>query len=65
MTLPGETVATGADHPDTALRVLESAAGFYIGYLDANGAPYSRESGYYATKEGATADLNNGLVFRP
>lgn len=42
----GETVLSGAEHPGTRLQVLESPAGFYIGYLHKNGEPYSRESSY-------------------
>jgi hypothetical protein len=38
------------------LTVCESAAGFYIGrWCDCG--PYSRESGYYPTREAAGADL--------
>ena len=38
------------------LTVCESAAGFYIGrWCDCG--PYSRESGYYPTREAAQADL--------
>lgn len=44
--IPGETVASGAPHPGTDLRVLQSPAGFYLGYLDRDGLPYSRETRY-------------------
>jgi hypothetical protein len=44
--IKGETVLTGAPHPGTDLEVLESGAGFYLGYRDTDGAPYSRESLY-------------------
>ena len=44
------------------LQVMQSAAGFYIGrsYWDTEfgfEGPYSRESGYYANKADAEADL--------
>ena len=68
MTLPGETVGTGADHPGTPLQVCWSAAGYYIGYLDHDGSPYSRESvNYWPTAVGAatTHDWSQGLIQRP
>ena len=46
MTLPRETVLTGAAHPGTELQVLESAGGYYLGFLDRDGTPYSRETDY-------------------
>jgi hypothetical protein len=46
MTLPNETVLTGAEHPGTELQILESAGGHYLGFLDREGAPYSRETDY-------------------
>ena len=60
----GETVASGAKHPGTKLSVLQSAAGFYIGYLSEDGCPYSRESGYFATAEEAEESLSNGSFTR-
>ena len=62
--LEGETVLSGAGHPDTELLVLQSAAGFYIGYLSEDGFPYSRESGYFATAEEAKESLSNGSFIR-
>lgn len=57
MTLPGETVTTGAPKPEgEELQVLYSPAGFYLGYLE-NGMPYSRETGYYDTAEEAESIL--------
>ncbi len=60
MTLPAETIARGAaprcedcgqmPHVD----VYRSGAGFYIGTYCRCG-PYSRESGYYPTREQAQA----------
>ena len=46
MTLLRETVLTGAAHPGTELQILESAGGHYLGVLDREGAPYSRETDY-------------------
>jgi hypothetical protein len=43
--------------------VYRSAAGFYVGtYCDCG--PYTRESGYYLTRELAQADLNTGAYGR-
>ncbi len=36
-----ETVHGGATHPGTKLKVMRSAAGFYLGYTDVGGMPYS------------------------
>ena len=61
--IPGETIASGAPDtcPDCHLKlepdVYQSAAGYYIGTWCHCG-PYSRESGYYATREEATAELD-------
>lgn len=55
---PGETVLRGATHPGTKLQVLESPAGFYIGFIDETLCPYSRESNYFATRELAQLVLN-------
>lgn len=75
MTLPGETVATGApgpweDNRITGPMVLMSAAGYYIGYTCFNTElgfeePYSRESGYYKTFDEATLALDSGEFDRP
>lgn len=70
MTLPGETIATGASPfcPDCGhkmpIQVLRSAAGFYIGTECCCG-PYSRESGYYATHAEAEAALTTETYYRP
>lgn len=45
--LKGETVLSGAPHPGTPLLILQSGAGYYLGYLDTDGAPYSRETVYF------------------
>lgn len=42
------------------LRVLSSAAGYYLGTLDDYGLPNSRDSQYYATREAAQAALDTG-----
>jgi hypothetical protein len=62
MTLPGETIYSGA--PETCEdcgvelvpKVCQSGAGLYIGTW-CNCGPYSRESGYFATREEAEAIL--------
>jgi hypothetical protein len=64
MTIQGETVATGAQAPGTKIQVLQSAAGFYIGYLDEEGYPYSRESDYYVTAKAAQAALDADAFIR-
>jgi hypothetical protein len=43
------------------LKVMSSAAGFYIGTSDIDGLPYSRESiEYWSTYEDAHLALKNG-----
>ena len=42
------------------LRVLRSAAGYYLGTLDDMGLPNSRDSGYYPSAEAAQAALDTG-----
>lgn len=66
MTLPGETVGTGAPlpHKGARLQVCVSPAGWYLGYTAADGCPYSRETGYYPTPEAAQAALA-GWAFTP
>jgi hypothetical protein len=65
MTLPGECVLdtqTVCMECGTALgiQVLCSAAGYYVGFFCPYCGPYSRESGYYPTREDAEWALNNG-----
>jgi len=48
-----ETVTAGAPHPGTQPQVLCSAAGHYVGYLDEDGLPYSRETDYFADQQAA------------
>lgn len=52
---PGETVFSGAEHPGTDLAVLPSESGFYVGFLDRDGQPYSRETIYFQD-EGVASD---------
>jgi len=65
--LPGETIMSGAPEtcPDCGvtpeLDVHMSGAGYYIGTFCGCG-PYSRESGYYPTREAAEAALESGEV---
>ena len=62
---PDETILSGASSvcPDCVVRltleVLESAAGFYIGTRCECG-PYSRESGYFKSRDLASAALLAG-----
>lgn len=64
--LPFEAIVSGAPDvcPDCGtkveLKVLRSAAGYYIGTYCGCG-PYSRESVYYPTREDAQHDLDNGM----
>ena len=48
----GETVLSGAEHPKSPIRVLESGAGWYLGFTEENGIPYTRET-VYMTEEKA------------
>lgn len=60
MALDKETVGRGATHPGTPLEILQSAAGYYLGHLDTDGSPYSRETGYFRTWEEAEAAHASG-----
>jgi hypothetical protein len=53
MTIAGETVLAGAPHPGTPLKILKSPAGWYIGFTDDSGLPYSRETDYFQSRESA------------
>ncbi len=67
MTLPGETLASGAAatcsdcNTQVKFEVCRSAAGFFVGTVCA--CPwqevYSRESGYYKTRDEAQVALDN------
>ena len=49
MMIPKETVLTGAAHPHTKLEVMNAtgnASSYYLGFRDADGSPYSRETVY-------------------
>ncbi len=65
MSIPGETIAAGAAprcedcHRMPHLDVYQSGGGFYIGTYCACG-PYTRESGYYPTREEAQAAFDGG-----
>ena len=80
MVMQGETIQTGASSEcpncgrEMPLQVCHSNAGYYIGTmccLDVDTfeelghcQPYSRESGYYKSKEEAQAALNGDNFFR-
>ena len=53
MTLPHETVLTGAPHPGTELQLLESPGGYYLGFLNRDGGHYSRETIYMTYADAA------------
>jgi len=55
--MKGETVLSGAEHPGTKLEAMKSAAGWYLGYKDEDGMPYSRETDYFEHKAQALAIL--------
>ena len=69
MTLPGETIATGASRTCTDCNIVlknevcRSAAGYYIGTMCDCG-PYSRESGYYPSRESAEIALETNTYSR-
>ena len=65
MALPGETVGDNTTICTSCgrklhLEVLHSAAGYYLGFFCPNCGPYSRESGYYRTREEAAEALESG-----
>lgn len=69
MTLPGETISTGASprcedcHKMPKIDVYSTPAGYYVGtYCDCG--PYSRESDYYRDHESAQRALNSGAYGR-
>lgn len=53
-----ETVVAGAENPGTEPQVLSSNAGHYVGYLDADGLPYSRETEYFPDDASASKALD-------
>lgn len=64
MALPGETVGTRGQRVITAinctecgrvlyLKAYQSNAGWYLGYRCGNCGPFSRESGYYPSRNEA------------
>ena len=64
MALPGETVRLGAEYPYKGAmpEIMSSAAGFYVGYRMLDGAPYSRESGYYPSREAVVEAMLKGTI---
>lgn len=52
------------DSDDLPVQVCSSAAGYYIGQLEPCGAPFSRLSGYYKTREDAEKELRSGWADR-
>lgn len=45
---------------DLSVKVCQSAAGFYIGFFCPHCGPYSRESGYFRSREEAKQALIRG-----
>jgi len=54
--LKKETVLSGAEHPGTKLEAIHTNHGYYLGFRDEDGLPYSRET-YYMPKTLAEAML--------
>ena len=73
MVLPGETLGFGGNSEENSIsscpdcseklipKVMRSNAGYYIGTSCCCG-PYSRESGYYKTKQEADVALTSGNI---
>jgi len=64
MALPGELLGVdGAEcpecHRNLSLEVLESPAGFYLGYYCPEHGPISRETSYFMTAAKASIALQN------
>ena len=49
---------------EMAIGIQRSNAGYYIGFWCDNCGPYSRESGYYKTREKAQTALESGFFGR-
>jgi hypothetical protein len=70
MTLPGETIATGAASTcptcerEVDYEVTQSASGYYAIYTYCDCGPYSRESIYYPEKEQADEALETMTFYR-
>ncbi len=63
--LDGECVGFGGviccnEYNPLEIGVYRSAAGYYMGYWCPECGPYSRETGYYPTKEACLNDNING-----
>lgn len=64
MALPGELLGTGTITCDLCgaelpLKVCQSGAGYYLGHFCNQCGPYSRESGYFRTREEAKRALQS------
>ena len=61
MALPGELRGlegtTCECGEELKLQVCQSAAGYYLGYFCGQCGPFSRETGYYANRADAAAEL--------
>ena len=70
MALPGECVNSTETvcmecGTTLGLKVLASAAGYYIGFFCPQCGPYSRESGYFRSRGEAETALKTGTFGRP
>ncbi len=62
--LSGTAGATCTCGMELELQVLSSAAGYYLGYFCNECGPWSRETGYYPTREMAKKDLSTLVNLR-
>jgi hypothetical protein len=61
----GDTVVNCVDcETPLKIKVLSSAAGYYLGFLCPQCGPYSRESGYFKSKFDAALALESGSYGR-
>jgi hypothetical protein len=62
MAMPKETVHLGGElpYPGAKLQVCVSAAGYFLGYIDKDGLPWSRESHYFKVVGAASRALASG-----
>ena len=54
-----ETVLSGAEHPGTELKVMNSGNGYYLGFATKDGMPYSRETTYFGDRPSAIQVLRS------
>ena len=69
MALTGECVKASSTAciecgAELSIKVCVSAAGYYIGFFCPQCGPYSRESGYYGSREEVEMALSRGVFDR-